>query len=220
MRTDVLLLNDTRKLLPTTDSGDAEPIAPPKPPLVRLEPDIRSLSQAIVCGDEAAFDAFYELYSARLYRLLLVVTSGDEETAREVQQVVMIKAARKFKVFAGDAELWAWLSQVARNAFVDHIRKLARHSGQASLDAVTPCLNFEESRADEQLIEWLEQGLAELHPEDRELIELVYSQGRAQKDLAAESGKTVKSIESKLARLRQKLRKTVLQRIRHERKTH
>lgn len=220
IRTDVLRLNDSRNLLAASNPTDGASESSPEPQLLRAEPDIQSLSQAIVRGDEAAFETFYDLYSARLYRLLLVVTGGDEEAAREVQQVVLIKAARKFKVFANDAELRAWLSQVARNAFVDHIRKQARYAGRVFLDGAPDLLHSGPSNTDERLLDWLEQGLAELNPEDRDLIDAVYARGRSHKDLATANGTTVKSIESKLARLRQKLRTTVLRRIRHERETH
>src|SRR5687767_12725442 len=84
------------------------------------------LTRAIVGGDEAAFGDFYDRYSGRLYGFLLVLTSGQENVAREVHQIVMAKVARKFKVIATEAELWAWLAQVARNAFVDHVRKQVR----------------------------------------------------------------------------------------------
>ena len=38
----------------------------------------------------------------------------------------MIKAARKFRVFEHEAALWAWLSQIARNALVDYAREQSR----------------------------------------------------------------------------------------------
>ena len=45
--------------------------------------DIRSFTRAIVKGDEAAFGEFYERFSGRLYGLLLFLTSGQEQIARE-----------------------------------------------------------------------------------------------------------------------------------------
>ena len=44
--------------------------------------DIRALTLAIRRGDAAAFARFYDLYSFRLYRFLLVLARGDENTAR------------------------------------------------------------------------------------------------------------------------------------------
>ena len=68
-------------------------------------------------------------------------------------------------------------------------------------------------------MEWLECGLNELDEEERVLVESIYFERRRQRDLAGESGTTPKAIESKLARIRAKLRQFVLQRIKNERRT-
>jgi RNA polymerase sigma factor (sigma-70 family) len=180
--------------------------------------DIHSLTRAIVKGDEAAFGEFYERFSGRLYGLLLFLTSGREEIAREVLQTTMIKVARKFRVFEHDAALWAWLSQVARNALVDYIRERSRLPNPVSIDLVNSSVGAP-GVAEEELLEWLEGGLDQLDEEERALVESVYFQRRQQRELADESGTTQKAIESKLARIRAKLRRFVLQRIKNERRT-
>src|SRR6266511_111865 len=177
--------------------------------------DVHSLTRAIVKGEEAAFEEFYERFSGRLYGMLLFLTSGREEVAREILQVTIIKAARKVRVFDHEEALWAWLSQVARNALVDYVRELARRPNAVSIDVLTLAL-AEPSAAEEDLLEWLEHGLNELDEEERALVESVYFQFRRQQDLADESGSTRKAIESKLARIRAKLRHFILQRIKNE----
>jgi RNA polymerase sigma factor (sigma-70 family) len=177
--------------------------------------DVRALSTAIKHGDEAAFARFYELYSRRLYGLLLFLTSGREEAAREILQVTMIKVARKFRVLGSEGELWAWLSQVARNALVDHFRKQARQSDHAPaefLDAVAASPDSDER----ELLVWLEHGLAELEPADRALVDSVYFDRQRQQDLADEGGTTRKAVESRLARIRTKLRQYILERMKDE----
>ncbi len=149
--------------------------------------DVHSLTRAIVKGEEAAFEEFYERFSGRLYGMLLFLTEA----------------------------LWAWLSQVARNALVDYVRELARRPNAVSIDVLTLAL-AEPSAAEEDLLEWLEHGLNELDEEERALVESVYFQFRRQQDLADESGSTRKAIESKLARIRAKLRHFILQRIKNE----
>jgi RNA polymerase sigma factor (sigma-70 family) len=184
--------------------------------------NIRRLSQGIVRGSEAAFERFYELYSSRLYRWLLVLTRGSEDAAREVQQAVMIKAARKFRIFDTEAELWAWLSQVARNTYVDLIRKQARYSTSSDFkfEPSTPggseSSASSETAAEGQLLGFLDAGLSSLAPDDRQLIESIYFQERAQKEVAQAGGTTVKAVESKLARLRAKLRQFIVERMQHE----
>jgi len=181
-------------------------------------PEIQSLTRAIVKGDESAFEEFYERFSGRLYGLLLFLTSGREEVAREIIQITMIKAARKFRVFQREAALWAWLSQVARNSLVDYLREQSRLPNPVTIDLLASSVAAA-GGVEEELLEWLECGLDKLDEEERVLVESVYFQRRRQKDLADESGSTQKAIESKLARIRAKLRQFILQRIKNEQRT-
>ena len=183
---------------------------------ITMASDTIRLTRAIVAGDEAAFGEFYDLYSGRLYGFLLVLTSGQEDVAREVHQIVMVKVARKFRVIATEAELWAWLAQVARNAFVDHVRKHARRRECALDGAAADCEKTQPAAAEQNLIEQLEEGLQWLDAEERSLLEAVYFDKRAHKDVADESGLTVKAIDSKLGRIRAKLRAFIMRGTRNE----
>ncbi len=182
-------------------------------------PDIQSLSTAIVKGSESAFATFYELYSGRLFGLLLVMSGGREELAREVHQVVMIKATRKFRVFGSDAELWAWLAQVARHAYVDYWRRQDRHALPGVQDDLELAASAPDSGVEKELLEWLDEGLEALDAEELDLVEHIYFQGCGQQALADKYGHTRKAIESKLARIREKLRQFILRRIKYERKS-
>src|SRR5688572_14445963 len=94
--------------------------------------DTRQLTAAIARGDEEAFGWFYDRYNGRVLGLLMVLTSGHEDTARELHQLVMIKVARKLPVFDSEPLLWAWLAQVTRNVFRDYLRARARLSKQGN----------------------------------------------------------------------------------------
>jgi RNA polymerase sigma-70 factor (ECF subfamily) len=183
-------------------------------PAPAMDSDTTRLTRAIVAGDEAAFAEFYDRYSGRLYGFLLVLTSGQEEVARELHQTVMVKVARKFKVIASETELWAWLAQIARNAFIDYLRKQARRR-ECTLER--SMVDFAQADTAEQtLLERLEEGLQMLEPEERSLLEAVYFHKRTHKQVGAESGHTVKAIDSKLGRVRAKLRTIILRRTRSE----
>lgn len=185
-------------------------------PVTMMISETTRLTRAIVAGDEAAFSEFYAGYTGRLFGFLLVLTSGQEELARELHQIVMVKVARKFRVIASETELWAWVAQIARNAFVDHLRKQTRRH-ECALDKLN--VDFEHTReetTEQTLLERLEEGLHMLEPEERSLLEAVYFDKRPHKDVAAESGHTVKAIDSKLGRIRTKLRTFIMRRTRNE----
>jgi len=177
--------------------------------------DIQALTVAVRRCDAEAFSRFYDLYSFRLYRFLLVLTRGDDNAAREVCQAVFIKLAKRFEVFDEERALWAWLSALAKNAFIDHYRAEQRRNRLVSLEELPPGFASEADSAN-QFSELLRQALAALPPEERELIQAAYVDERPLQELANASGQTYKAMESRLARLRQKLKKQMLTDLRHE----
>jgi RNA polymerase sigma-70 factor (ECF subfamily) len=177
--------------------------------------DIRALTLAIRRGDAAAFAQFYDLYSFRLYRFLLALTRGDENTAREVCQAVMTKLAKRFEVFDDERMLWAWLCVLAKNTFIDHYRARRRRDRFVSLEEMPASIAGEENAAG-QLSEILREALAALQPDERELLQAAYVDKRALGELAEAAGLTYKAVESRLARLRQKLKEQLLRNLRHE----
>ncbi len=176
---------------------------------------LRALTGSICRGDEAAFARFYDLYSFRLYKFLLVLARGDQNEAREVCQAVMIKLARRFAVFDEEQRLWAWLRTLCKNAFIDHCRARVRQRRLVSLEELAPEPRGEEA-AEHHLAGILRDALAELQPDERELMQAAYVDERSLQELADASGQTYKAVESRLARLRHKLKTQVLNQLRHE----
>lgn len=177
--------------------------------------DIRALTLAIRRGDAAAFARFYDLYSFRLYRFLLVLAHGDENTAREVCQAALTKLAKRFEVFDEERRLWAWLCTLAKNTFIDHYRAQRRRDRFVSLEEL-PASIAGGNNSTGQLSEILREALAALKPEEREMMQAAYIDKRPLQELADASGLTYKAVESRLARLRLKLKEQLLRNLRHE----
>lgn len=182
---------------------------------VNTSPDIEALTRAVKRGDAEAFSRFYDLYSFRLYKLLLVLTRGDENEAREVCQAVLIKLAKRCDVFSDERRLWAWLCVLARNTFLDHWRARKRLDRFVSLDELAGEPN-RQLNPEGLLSEILGEALAALPPDERELIQAAYVDKRPLQQLADEAGQTYKAMESRLGRLRQKLKERLLRDLRHE----
>ena len=70
--------------------------------------------------------------------------------------------------------------------------------------------------ADAPLFDALEDCLAAMGAEERELIDAFYFKEGSHESLARERQTTPKAVESKLARVRQKLRTAILKRLHHE----
>ncbi len=178
-------------------------------------PDLRELTEAICRGDEAAFTLFYDLYSLRLYKHLLVLAKGNEEEAREVLQTVVVKLVKRFKVFDEERRMWGWLCQLARNAYVDLCR--AHRREQRFVPLWEHQAELVEPRDEEhRLSASLHHALEHLTAEEQELMRAAYVDERPLQELASASGWTYKALESRLGRLRRKLKKTILNHLRHE----
>ena len=181
-------------------------------------PNLRALTRAVRRGDAEAFSRFYDLYSFRLYKYPFVLAQGDENQAKEVCQAVLIKLTKRFKVFDDERQLWAWLTTLTRNAFIDHCRAQQRRNRLVSLDALPAAVGIERD-PEHRLAELLRENLASLPPEERELIQAAYVDERPLQELADESGQTYKALESRLGRLRYKLKERLLENLRHENRT-
>src|SRR5437870_4720385 len=164
-------------------------------------------------GDEMAYRTFFEAYYHRLWRYLLVVTSGDEDASGEALQAALVRVVRHIKVFPNEASFWGWLTVLARSALSDQTRGRRRYL--AFLDRFTRHTEIQvslpnEVAADARLLSLLETKLATMPPEERELVEAKYFDRRSVRDIAQALGTSEKAIESRLVRLRRKLKVGVL----------
>ncbi len=181
--------------------------------------DIQNLTRRMRAGDEAAYRTFYDAYYDRLSRYLLVVTRGDEEAMREALQATLIRVARHVRVFETEAVFWSWLTVLARSAVTDEGRK--RRSYFAFLDRFTrfanrPNQSAEAEEAEADLRALLEQGIRALSDDDQQLVRWKYHEGRSVREIAADLGETEKTIESRLTRVRQKVKAQVQTRLKDE----
>ena len=167
--------------------------------------DVSTLTARVASGDEAAFQEFYDTYSPQVFRFLLVLVRGNEEIAEELHQQVMIKVARKMRRIEDEQQLWKWLSQVARNAWRDLLRK--QHREELRLNLFES--GFTESVPPPDDFAVLLPALESLPKEQRELIQSFYIEGTKQKEMASRAGLSVKAIQSELARIRKKLREFI-----------
>lgn len=175
---------------------------------------LRSLTESIAQGNEEAFNRFYALYFDALYRYLLLVSGGLEEAARDSLQETMIRVIRYMKPFDDAGAFWNWLRKIAKTSFIDQMRKTQRHDGLIPFSTLEKTLD-EAAQADPDAT--LENILAgcvkQLRPDEQDLIEGKYMQSRSYADLAVQLGVTPKAVESRLARIRKKLKTMIVERL-------
>ncbi len=201
----------------------AVPVADPLAVLARESPrpdpsPIAALTDGLVRGDEGAWHGFHAAYFDRLYHHALVVSRGDASAARDVVQQTFVRVARHARRFDREEAFWAWLATLSRNAAIDAARKRHRYAamllgyarewfGNAPAAASEP---------ERDLRAHLVDAMAGLNPDERGLIEAKYEHGKPIGEIAADAGVTAKSVESRLARIRAKLRERLLRHPSHE----
>ena len=166
-----------------------------------------------------AWRTFHDVYFDRLWRYLLVAAAGREDAAREAVQGTLVRAARHIKVFRDQAVFWSWLTVLARSALADETRKRRRYF--AFLDRFTQHASVENDGVSDAEVEGrlktlLENQVAALPPDERELVRQKYFAHRTVREIADDLQTTEKAVESKLSRARKKLKDAVLAELNHE----
>lgn len=167
-----------------------------------------------------AYRVFYDAYLDRLSRYLLVVTRGNEETMREALQATMIRVVRHIRAFSDEAVFWSWLTVLARSALIDESRK--RHRYLAFLDrfrqhSASHSTMRDEEHGNETLVALLDRSLASLPVDERELVERKYFERLSVREIADRLTTSEKAVESRLMRVRRKLKQTMLEELgRHD----
>lgn len=116
----------------------------------------QALVAAMLRGEEAAFQRFFETFFPRVYRFALPRLGGDLEAGKEVVQSTLTKAMRNLAHFRGEAALFTWLCQICRRQIVDYLRVHRRHAAHVVLIDDSPELraaleSVEAPSADEPL---------------------------------------------------------------------
>ena len=180
--------------------------------------DITALTARMARGEEAAYRVFHDLYCSRLLRYLLVLTRGGEEAARDALQHTLIRVVKHIKTFNSEEAFWSWLTVLARSSVVDEARKRNRYL--AFLNRFFQSTELESAvdsdQADSRLLQLLRCNLDILSAEERHLIERKYFGSGSVKEIAGELQCTEKAIESRLVRIRRKLKELILSQLNDE----
>ena len=173
------------------------------------------LTARMAKGDERAWTEFHERYFSRLLGYLIVLHRGDEVLARESLQQTYLRVVRHVRRFDVEQVFWSWLTRLARCVVIDGARKSRRYAGL--MDRVARVIEVEQSPAAEpgMVLVVLEECLGRWREDDRGMLEKKYFEQWSHADLAVEFHTTPKAIESRLARLRAKLKQCMIERLKH-----
>lgn len=116
---------------------------------------------AILRGDQKAFEALVIAESPRLYRLLLRIVRDPDET-RSVMQETFLQAYKRLETFRGDAKLTTWLYGIGINQARAALRRMRRYHtlDERDIDRLQP--SFHGGMYADRYQTWSPDRLAEL----------------------------------------------------------
>ena len=172
--------------------------------------EIPELTRALKRGEEAAFAWLHRQWSGRINRYSFALAAGDDAAASEIAQAVWLRLARHIRQLPDENALWNWIACAARHASIDLHRKggryrdVLRRFAERFKSRRTNCEDPDKAR-----IATLDSALQKLEPEQRALIESRYFESENLETIAKRHSLTVRAVEGRLARLRQRLRELI-----------
>ena len=152
-------------------------------------------------GDVAAFHHIYEQYSTVVYAAAMRVVRDPHE-AEDVTQQVFAKLITSIGQYQERSQPFThWLSRVARNAAVDHVRRrrpIPMEEAGAMAEA--------RPASTPDVLDSLKEALKTLPEEQRRIVLLRHLVGLSPDEIAAQTGRTTASVNGLHFRARRQLR--------------
>ncbi|WP_298727230.1 sigma-70 family RNA polymerase sigma factor [uncultured Ferrovibrio sp.] len=133
----------------------------------------------------------------------------DHHNAEDLVQEVAVRALARANLYASGTNFRAWLFTIMRHHHIDQVR---RHRSNIPLDDVPPISHpaILPKQDDDASLEELASAMRSLRKDQREVLMLVAAEGYSYEEAAAICGCPTGTIRSRLARARNKLKKSML----------
>ena len=166
------------------------------------------LLRRVAGGDRQAFQALYVGYHRRLARFLTRLTRRydlAEEIINDTLWVVWCKAPE----FRGDSRVSTWIMGIAYRRALKTLKRL--HAVTTPLDFALDAVQMttDEPQRTAELRELLDQGLGQLPPEQRMVLELTYYLGHSCAEIATIMECPVNTVKTRMFHARRKLREVL-----------
>ena len=172
--------------------------------------DTEILIQPLKNGSVKAFDALYQLYSARLYNFVLKISNGDTYMAEEIVQRVFIKIWEERSLLDTQKSFNAFICTIAKNMLMNEYKhQMVEFVYQEYILQI----NKDESSDGVDKIEYvflekyLNTLIEQLTPARREVYIMNRIDKLTVKEIAQRSGKSEKTIEKQLSEANEFIRR-------------
>lgn len=182
------------------------------------DPEDIELIRNFVSGDERSFEVLYHRYRRQLYGFLNNLIQDGHE-ADEVFEETWLRVVAKLPGYRDQGRFSAWLFRLARNIFIDRLRRNRSEKLFMELDAENPpqipapermgAIHPLDSR---EMQEVVAEAVARLPEEQREVF-LLRQQELAFKEIAAIQECSLNTVLSRMHYAMRNLRRFILERL-------
>lgn len=167
-------------------------------------------------GSAEAFSPLVRKYQQKIYNLIYRKVR-DPETAKDLCQVVFLKAWQALPNFKGQSTFYNWLYQIAVNCSIDFLRKQKRQvvllceelpeNPDDTLQRVEPQSSPCQILEKKELAGIIREAIGQLSRNQRLVFHLRHRDGFSIREIASRLNKSEGTIKSHLYNAHQKLRK-------------
>ena len=174
----------------------------------------RDLVAAAAGGDLDAFEKLVQRHQTRLVGYLRGLTNAESD-AEDIAQEAFLRAYRSLKGFRRTSSFRTWLYQIATNVFRNWLEKRRNQApvNAGSIDAPAPGMDEpvepmgeENPEAQHLQRDAIDRALAQLPADQREAVLLRDVEGFEYREIAAQLGVPLGTVESRIFRGRSRLR--------------
>jgi RNA polymerase sigma-70 factor (ECF subfamily) len=177
----------------------------------------RALVEAAAGGSREAFDELVRRHQASILNLVRALTAGSAE-AEDLAQDVFVRAWSGLSGFRGESAFRTWLHRVALNVVQTHRGRTSkwrrlfyqpspRVEAEAAPDPIDSARDPADLEKDLLMRDAIDHALGRLPEELRIAVTLRDVQGLDYKAIADLTGAPIGTVESRIFRARQKLKK-------------
>jgi RNA polymerase sigma-70 factor (ECF subfamily) len=183
--------------------------------IVRRQPAHPGRTLRAVARPHAGFADTCLPHQGELYGVAMRICR-DPDTAKDLVQETLLRAMVAWASFEPGSNVRAWLFRILTNSFINGYRKRRRHQRFATErpgDALAALYgrdrdctdDLEEALCDEELSDEVQQALAKLGPDYRDVVERADLRGEKYKDIADALHVPIGTVMSRLFRARRVL---------------
>lgn len=154
--------------------------------------------------------AFVEEYGQKVYAFILSIVANPQD-AEELTTDVFVQAMRAISQYdEHKSSISTWIFRIAHNVAISHLRHKIHDT--VPIDNVDELKELDTENPDNEMVEFLNQAISLLPPEEQEVLHLYYYEGMRLSEIADILGLSEGAVTVRLHRIRKKL-KTLIENV-------